>query len=259
MTKAVKVTDELLEDLNDIKLRMPEEYTGEITGCNVIEFLACYYDEHTDPEFLRKKQQILEKNYVTKEQYEKAIEENRESYEEDKKTINFLQEELTKSFAVEENLNIQLQKLKDANMELSAVLTDKDKKINEMKNNTELLNQSYVEICDKHHNLTENYNSNIEEYKGLREYINQRCIEINDLDYLLTICRFLFKHKKRWFSVEEIHETVYDLRVEEIREVLKLSEFDIFPVIQGQSKRGDIFKYDPHHLRIPLAQVLGFQ
>jgi len=273
--KAVRVSESVWNDLKHLQsvlkqeqekfeLEHPEEFeegdkTPEVTRNVVIGDLLCDYKWHNSPKYKEEQEKNIDDNFVTKEQYHSLIEENREEYGQDRKTINFLQQELKKSFAVEENLNIQLQELKDINMKSATIMTDKNKTINEMKNNTELLNQSYVELCDKHNNLAEKYNSVIEEDKGLREYINKRCIEINDLHSFLVICRVLFKHRRRWFTVEEIQKTLWRKTVTEISDVLKLSEFDIFPVIQGQSKRGDVFKYDPHYLRLPLAQVLGVQ
>ncbi len=233
---------------------------SEITANMVIADILADYDMFHSVEYKEKQQKKIEENYVPKKLFEELYEENRVGYEQDKKTINFLQEELTKSFAVEENLKIKIQEQLDINTGLQKTISDRDIEISGLKTNNTELSQQQLQLKQSLLNIQNRYNELVEKYNYNRNYTENECIEKTGMYALFYVCRFLFKYKKQSpFSFEQINKALWDKSRDDIRRALNLSYFPVVPIVMTKTQDGIRFQYDRHYLRTPLAQVLGFQ
>lgn len=269
--KVVRVDKETIKVLNTMHDKFmsdvdSSDYEEYMTFGDIISFALFEYNQKRDPSFLRREQKRLEENYVTKQQYgdlktqfSKLYNSNATDRKEQDKQIEDYKKKIQSLQDEGAAFKIRLEEHKKLNNTLQKKISDKDAESDVSKNDMNVLLKKQEELSRLLADSQNRYHDLSIEHNAKCSYIKKRCIDITDLHSLLLICRFLFKHRKRWFSAAEIHETLWDKNVTEISDVLKLSEFDIFPVIQGQSKRGDIFKYDSRYLRLPLAQVLGFQ
>lgn len=252
MTQNVRVTNATLEDLKMIRddffskdVDSPE-YRDYMTLCDIIDLAVGEYIQQHDPEFLREKQRLLEKDYVTRKQFEDMYEENRVDYEQDKKTMNFLQDELQRSYSLEEHLNLQLKKQTEINTDQQKTISDRDIEIAGLKNDMsvlvkqkEQLNQSLIESQKK-------YNDAKEEVDRTCNHYHSYYTDTRNFKTLFIICRFLFRYKKRWFTIAQLDEIFWNLPIDEIKSALELYRYSIFPIITSQD--GNMFKYDTHCL-----------
>ena len=269
--KVVRVNKETIEVLNTMHDKFMSDvnspdYEEYMTFGDIINLALFEYNQRRDPSFLRWEQKKLEEEYVIRGQYADLRTQFTELYnsnatdgEEQDKQIKGYKKKIQNIQDENIGLKTQLEQSSKVNAALQKKLFDSSVSTDMSKSDMNVLLKKQEELSQLLADSQNSYNDLAIEYNARCSYIKKRCIDVTDLHFLLLICRFLFKHRKRWFCVGEIHETLWDKNVLEISDVLKLSEFDIFPVIKGQSKSGDVFKYDPHYLRLPLAQVLGFQ
>jgi len=274
LKKAIRVSEWVWKELNakkplleqrekDFYKEHPEEgpyVPAEITANMVIADLLVDYDMFHSVEYKEKQQKNIDDNYVPKKLFEELYEENRVGYEQDKKTINFLQEELKKSFAVEEDIKSKMKNQSDIDIEIRRKISDRDIEINGFKNNINVLVQQQEQLDQSLLDIRNRYNELVEKYNYNREYTDNECIEKTGMYALFYVCRFLFKYKKQSpFSFEQINKALWDKSRDDIRRALNLSYFPVVPIVMTKTQDGIRFQYDRHYLRTPLAQVLGFQ
>lgn len=253
MNKVVRVEKDTIEVLN----AMHDKFHSDVDSPDYQEFMAFgdiinlalfEYNQHREPSFLREKQRILEKNYVPKEQYNELYDENWKSNEQNKKAMEDLQLEIQQLKKKEDIYKIQLKEQTDTNTDLQRALSDKFSEIAGLKTKHEELAQQKIDLSQSLTVIQNRYSELKTEHNRTQKYLNTECFELACLGTLYHVCRFLLKHKKHWFTVEEICNSQYRIPLHQFENALELQPYNVFPIDKAKTQRGIAYRYNLSYL-----------
>ena len=245
MTKTIRVSEKSWSDLKNMctDLEQQSNSNKEVTISASIALLLSEYTWRRSEEYKKQKETTLKNQYIPKYQHEAILEELKIEYENEKR--KFPQDKSQNSIK-NQDLNIQLKEQIDIHTELQKTISNRDTEISELKKSNTGLAQQANDLTQQIHDKEIEYNKYV---KGTTAFINHAYIDKEHLRRLYPISCFLFRHKKNWYSVEQLDKIFWRTPINEIPECLSLLSFPIIPIIRGNASDGTpLFCYNNRYL-----------
>ncbi len=242
-TKTIRVTEETWKDLKKMcnTLEQKANNNTEVTTSASIDLLLSEYNWHHSEEYKKQQETTLRNQFIPKYQHETIIEEMKIEYENEKQKLQQVQPQINT-----EDLNLQIKKQTEINEELQKTITDKDVELSEFKTSNTVLAQQVNNLTQQMHDKEKEYQNFASE---TRDFISRRYIEKEYIRYLYHISCFLFRHKKRGFSLAQLDKIFWRTPINQISECLSIIPYPIVPIIRDDSSDGTlIFQFNSRYL-----------
>jgi len=250
MTQRIKVYPYTKKQLEDIKTE--ERWTFDL----VIQLLLNEHYELNDPEVKEERERNLNDMYVFRSEYNRLYNENIENREKVKDLTDKYENTLEEIKNKEIQYNTKLREQQVNLDKLQEILTTKEDELKSLeilnKDLKEKLNNQTTYLFDIQKKQEEFYN----DYTRFRDYVEQEyIITRGQLQTIFYISFFLSKrfNKKSFFTIDDLKNKLFDkpywIDSDDIKSVIPLFKYKIFPVRIYLVDGVECFGFDKHYLR----------
>ena len=242
-TKTIRVSEETWKDLKNLCTALEQKANNnkEVTTTESIDLLLAEYTWQHSEEYKKQKETTLRNQFIPKYQHETIIEEMKIEYENEKRKLPPVHPQVNTA-----DLNLQIKKQTQSNENLQKAITDKDVELSEFKTSSAVLAQQVNDLTQQIHDKEIEYQNFASETK---DFISRGYIERGHIEYLYHISCFLYRHKKKGFSLAQLDKIFWRTPINETSEYLSMISFPIVPIICDDSSDGTpIFRFDSRYL-----------
>lgn len=250
-TKTIRTTEKTWKDLKDMCNTLEQKANGvvEVTVSDSIDvLLKDYIWKHSD-EYKTQQEVAIKNQYISKQKHETIIEAMEIEYETEKR--NRLPDKPTTSV---KDINLQLEKQIQVNEELQSVVVSKDNELSLLKSEVTNLLKKQAELEQLLKQNREQYNTLVDKHNEHLHNTDTFFFQLDALETLYYIARFLKRYPKRLFTIEEIHDKLRwkqnlpSMIIEDFRYSLVLTKYKVLPIRCVDTRNGESFQYDRRYL-----------